>query len=223
MEIYSYGMRFTFSKNWNVGNVCDLMDKYLNSNFYVIGCEVGKKTEKPHCHVYCQSSKKVTAIRKYLRSKGLSGGNKDYSIVNVDMDSYKTYMAYCIKEDRMPFYGMAVTDDIVNEIQAIKNSYVKSEQVKKSEKRKVYVQVKDYVFEDNRFNKKLNDNLSSSINCTLRDIQIRTLSELVIEFFLKYDGLYREFQVVAICQTLMLKELNMKSVLEDRLIDKLTC
>lgn len=216
----SYAIRFTFSEKWDLGDVNDFLTDYLNSLYYVIGCESGKKTGKEHCHIYARTDKKVEAIRKYLRSKGLKG-NETFSIKVVKPDTCKQYMAYCCKEDTMPMFGMSVTDSDIDDIMTIKNSYVEDKKVKIDSKKKLYDKVKDYVFASGLYNEVYAKNQGMNINCTLRDIVLSTLVECVVKYFKEYDGLYREFQVVAICQTLMIKELDMGVVIEERLRDRL--
>ena len=167
----------------SLNDVVKMVGNY--STGYMFSREGG--TDNPHLHFYIETTTKEPTIRSNLRKLGLSG-NGSYSLKSLDSQYPTEYIAYMIKEGD---YTCKNIPDSVIEDAKVFNSKVKEEIKLKKQAKKTQLQcVEEYVHslgkDCTRFG------LSSWLRCVL--------------MYYKDSGiLVREFQIIAISQTLYLK------------------
>lgn len=135
MEYYEYQLRITFSGELNE----DYILPHLKTLKCVGGKEIGKKTEKPHCHIFIRDHRKMEALRVWLKRKmPLLNGSGKFSIGLKKKDDC---MLYCIKEKNI-IVNTLLTDDELSE--ALEKTYDSKSKDNQREKKNL----KDYIIEN---------------------------------------------------------------------------
>lgn len=170
------------------------------SNTYLYCVEGGD--ENPHCHFYVELSKTSVTLRNKLKALGLRG-NASYSLKSLDERYPIEYLAYIVKQSRWKNHG--VPQDVL-ELALAHDLKVKEQMAEKKLSRRTQLQK----IEDACKFSELKD--PPSADCIIK---------AVVAYYKESGTLVREFQLVAISQTLALKySPKYDSMLASRIYDK---
>jgi len=153
-------------------------------------------------HCYIVTTTKQATLRASLRKLGLSG-NKSYSLKELDIgdDGWAVeYLAYLLKEGKPKFVNIPQeVEDLVREY----NERVVTEIKEKKEKKKTQLEQILALYEPDEWSA-FND---------------RDIAQIVINWFVEKQVLFREFQAKSIVQTILLRYIPAYHVC---MIDRLT-
>lgn len=205
METTSYKLRLDTDDN---DLPLELCLKYFNT--YLISFE-GRDTDNPHCHIFgtLKIEYKEPALRSYIR-KAVGSGNGNYSLKKLDNDKPIEYLAYCLKEDTNPRHNLP--EALFKEAEEY-NQKVKEEIKQKKANRRTQLQI---IIDDHCshfFPSDENPNIYFYRTEPTKDdpnqykifVGKETIINLVINYFKETGTLIRQFALISIIQTLLLK------------------
>lgn len=192
LSMISYKARF---------DVCDesiittFVEKYCKDE-WLYSFE-GLDTDNPHCHLYFNSIVKRETIAQWIR-RNIGVGNKSYSLRQLDdIDSLYKYIAYCIKDGN---YKKRISSELLDK------SIAYDAKVKKDKSRKRTT---------------ILDQLKGEIG----EVYIGSPEEMidiVVKFYKDQGKLVREFQIVSVCQTLLLYyDTGYENAFKRRILEKI--
>jgi len=158
-------------------------------------------TENPHVHfflIFHASLKSASAsLRSLLRTNGLRG-NRSYSLKRNDEEYPIEYIAYLMKEGKPKFHN--IPQDILTEAK-LYNEKVKSEIKEKKLNRRTQLQkIDEYLHEEHAYLFDEEDKFPADLGRARNQ-----LLDAVLSYYVDSGTLMREFQVISIVQTLLLK------------------
>lgn len=168
-----------------------LLTKYTDS--YLLAFE-GEGSQNPHCHGLFSTTSKPATIRSNLRKK-FGSGNGSYSMKELDEEYPLEYIAYIIKEGDYEIHN--IPPEIIERAKAHDIQVKKEMKEKKSQRKTILKQIEEKYF--SKCEKGVIDG-----TYVMKEFVV----EKVLEFYQESGGLVRQFQIVAICQTLCLKYVN---------------
>lgn len=185
---YPYKLRLTIdNSSFNMEKIETLLSKYADNYIYVY--EVSKKNV-PHFHFFFNSNRKPRTLRKYI-SDTFGKGNSVYSLSETEEDYPLEYIAYLFK-DGTPIYNKEFPKDV------IKQSSELSQTIESDKKRKKT---------KNTFNSIIDKYFPPDSEILKHDLWWNSsyVISSVIEYHIDNGILIREFSIVSLIQTILLK------------------
>lgn len=154
---------------------------HYSPDCYLVAVE-GLTDTNPHSHYYLEMEGKPTALRAYIR-KTVGAGNGIYSLVELDTEKPVEYLAYCIKGADYTSHNIDLEPAKSHDFK-IKNDRVK---LKKEKKTVLQLIIEHYKYDET--------GISDRATCI----------DQVILYHKEKGVLIREFAMISIVQTLLLK------------------
>lgn len=172
-----FSLRLTYTEDCKYDEVV----AYLHSKFktFAICDELGKANEKPHCHCYVLSEKKVDTHRKQVsKLTTLAKGNTLFSFIKIKykehieiVDGFNiNYLAYMMKQKSFHFEG--IPQRVEAAACAYQESVLEDLRLKKEKKETRYARI-IRLFEEQEYD---TEHKKKCIDCD-------TVINFVIEFF----------------------------------------
>jgi len=179
-------IKFRFDSTDTV-KIASFCDHY--GDCFLYACE-NVDSENPHSHGYLkikQRYESIQALRQWAR-KNIGKGNGAYSIKELDEEYPIAYLAYIIKENR---YVTDIPDEVMDEVR-LYDEKVKTEMSEKKKSRRSQLQI-------------LTEIIQTRIDEDDIDIYPQIVADIVINYYMENDKLIREFQIISLVQTLVMK------------------
>lgn len=164
-------------------DVVNVVGKYSTGYMY---SREGEETN-PHLHFYIETTTKEATIRSNLRKLGLSG-NGAYSLKSLDSRYPLEYIAYMIKEG--DYRCKNIPDSVIEEAKAFNLKVVEEMKEKKKSKKTQLQCVEEF---------------AKGLGKDLEKFTLSTWVYCVLDYYKQSGMLVREFQIIAISETLFLK------------------